>query len=385
MKYTAVVLTTLMVLLVLWQFKLILLLFLLSLFVAAAIRPFTKGLTARGLPQGAAQLLLYGVGIGVTLLVLLLGWDLLLLEMNSVANKAVIEYESLHRRWQAGAAWQQTAVSSLPAPFSVTTDPDAELEELLPAIVNFARATAGAIGGLGLLLVLSVYWSVDQHRFERLWLSLLPAKSRVYTRDSWRRIETAVGSYLRSQTFQSLFVALFLGVGATLTGLAFPLVLACVAALAAFIPLFGGLITAIFAFFLGALHSQWLGLGLAIYTLILFFGVELFIEPRIWPRERRNFFLTMLVIIPLFEAFWVWGLIIAPPLAAALEALIAQAYQAYIAQRETVVKLADLETRYQRLAQNIAQAQETEEERFPPELQNLSERLAKLLSSTATL
>ena len=51
--------------------QLVLLLFVFSLFVAAAIRPFVTTLVKRGVPPGVAQLLLYGIGLGSIMLVLL--------------------------------------------------------------------------------------------------------------------------------------------------------------------------------------------------------------------------------------------------------------------------------------------------------------------------
>ena len=379
MKHTAVVLATLGVLQVLWQFKMLLLLFALSLFVAATIRPYVDRLVARGIPKGLAQLLLYVVGIGGFLLLLVLVGDLLLLELNSAANQAVVQYESFHRRWQEGAIWQQTAVESLPPPFSFANDPGTELGQMLPTIVMITQNLTGAIGGLLLLLVLSVYWSVDQHRFERLWLSLLPAKRRAFARDSWRDMETAVSNYLHNQFIKSFLLALFLGTGAVLAGVTFPLLFAFFAALAALVPLFGGLITAVVAFFLGSMENQWVGITLAVYTLFLFWGLELFIEPNIWQRKRRSFLLTVLVIVPLFEAFGLWGLIVAPPLAAVLETLIGQTYQAYKTQRETVVQFIDLETRYRQLTQKI---ELSENGSIPPELENLTKRLAHVLDSS---
>jgi len=113
MGYTAVVLATLLVLQILWEFRLVVLLFLLSLFVAAAIRPFVNQLTQWGLPRVAAQLLLYVVGIGSLLLLLVLLADTLFMELNILANRIVIEYESVYRAWQEGSAWQQTAASWL--------------------------------------------------------------------------------------------------------------------------------------------------------------------------------------------------------------------------------------------------------------------------------
>ncbi|MBX3057036.1 MAG: AI-2E family transporter [Anaerolineae bacterium] len=218
MKYTAVILTTLTVLLVLWQFKLALLLFVLSLFVAAAIRPFVDGLVARGLPKGAAQLLLYVVGIGGFVLVLLLVGEWWWQELNLAVNQAVVEYESLYRRWQLGAGWQQTAVNLLP-PFTFT---GTELQQVTPTVITITSSLTGTVAGLLVLLALSIYWSVDQSRFERLWLSLLPVKRRAYARDSWREVETAVAGYLRSQTVQKCVGGLLLAVARPLSVLNFP-------------------------------------------------------------------------------------------------------------------------------------------------------------------
>lgn len=377
LKYTAVILSTLMGLLVLWQFKLVLLLLVLSLFIAAAIRPFAERFVIRGLPQGAAQLLLYVVGLGSFVVVLLLAGNSMLQEFNDAANRVVLEYESLHHRWQSGEGWQQTAVSSLPPPFTFADAQETDLEQMAPAAMRLTLGLAGALGAWLLLLALSIYWSVDQHRFERLWLSLLPAQRRAYTRTSWRNVETAVGNYISSQTIQSLLAALLLAAGSVLLGFKYPLLLAFVGALAAFVPLFGGVLTGFFALALGSLAGNTVGAVTAVYTLLVFLGLELVVEPRLWPRKRRSFLLMILVILPLFEALGVWGLLAAPPLAAALEALAGQAYQAYLARRETVVQLDGLEGRYQQLALKVAQA---EDATGSPELKSLNQRLADLLA-----
>jgi predicted PurR-regulated permease PerM len=378
MLYTAVILATLLVLYILWQFRLVLLLFVLSLFVAAAIRPLVSRLTSRGLPRAGAQILLYAAGVGLVLLIFLLLGDRLLMELNILANRVVIEYESIVRRWSEGAAWQQTAVSYLSS-FLFATPEEAELEEMLPTFVIVSQGVATALGGLLLLLALSVYWSADQFRFERLWLSLLPPKRRAYARDSWRQIEQAVGSYLRSQTVQSILAALFLGLGAVAARMDFPILLALLGALASLVPLFGGLVIASLAFGLGYLQGFNLGLGAAAYTLVLFLALEFFVEPRLWPRKRRSFLFIVLLIILLLEAFGLWGLLVAPPLAAALEVVINQTYQVYVKREGTAVQLNDIETRYQQM---LTKANQTEYGDLTPELQNLTKRLATLLANS---
>jgi predicted PurR-regulated permease PerM len=375
MLYTAVVLATLLILYILWQFRLVLLLFILSLFVAAAIRPLAGRLTAWGISKVGAQILLYIVGVGSVLLIFSLLGDRLLMELNILANRAVIEYESIYRRWSAGADWQQTAVSYL-ASFSLAT---AELEEMLPAVVTITQGVAAALGGLMLLLALSVYWSADQYRFERLWLSLLPPKRRAYARDGWCQIERGVGSYLHSQAVQSILAAFFLGLGALAARMDFPILLALLGALAALVPLFGSLMIALLAFGLGSLEGLSLGFGAAAYTLVLLTTLEFFVKPRLWPRKRRSFLFTILLIIPLLEAFGLWGLLVAPPLAAALEVVVGQAYQVYVKREGTAVKLDDIEARYQRM---LIKANHTEYGDLTPELQNLTKRFATLLADS---
>ncbi len=381
MMYTGIVLATLLVLQILWQFRLVLLLLILSLFMAAAIRPFVNHITVWGIPKVAAQLLLYLAGIGLVFFFFFLLGNALILELNIFVNRAVIEYETLYRTWQKGAAWQQTAVSLLSFP-PFSTPQDTQLEEMLPAVVVITRNLMAAVGGLLLLLALSVYWSADQDRFERLWLSLLSPRRRAYARDSWRKIEHAVGSYLRSRTVQSMLAALLLGVGAELANLDFPILLALLGGLATFVPFFGSLIMSVVALGLGSLQSYSIGLGAAAYTLCLFVVLEFFVEPYLWPRQRRSFLLTILLVIPLLEAFGLWGLLVAPPLAAAAEVVIHQAYQAYVRREGTAVKLDDLEARYQQI---LAKANQAEHDDLTPELENFAKRFAVLLTNSRQL
>lgn len=384
MGYTAVILTTLLVLQILWEFRLVVLLFLLSLFVAAAIRPFVNQLTQWGLPRVAAQLLLYVVGIGSLLLLLVLLADTLFMELNILANRIVIEYESVYRAWQEGSTWQQTAASWLDATVPFLRVEEADLEQMLPAVVLLTQNVATAVGGVLLLLVLSVYWSADQYRFERLWLSLLPPRRRATARDSWRDIEHAVGSYLRSQGVQSILAVTFLGMGGALANLDFTLLLALVGGLMAFVPLFGGLLTSAVALTLGSLQSVPLGIGAGSYTFVLFLVLEFFVEPRLWPKaqERRSFLLTILLVLPLLEAVGFWGLLVAPPLAAALEVIIGQVYQSYVRQRGTAVHLDDLNDRFQAM---LIKVNEADYEELTPELKSLSQRLDHLLATSREL
>jgi putative permease len=379
MLYTAVILGTIAVLFLLWQFRFVLLLFILSLSVAAMFRPFIESLMKRGVPRAGAQLLVYlAVAGGLGLFTLVAG-NSVLNELNEAANNSIIDYEQFHRRWDEGAAWQQAIVGRLPQPFALDELRDTELGQMLPSIITVTSGAISLIVAALLILALGLYWSVDQVHFERLWLSLLPAQRRAYARDNWRDMEASIGKYLRSQTAQSLLAALALGITAWLVGYPYPILLALLGAIGAFIPLFGGVLTALLALWLGSSQSTGMAIGIAVYILLVFLFLELFIEPRLWPRERRSFLLTLLIIIPMVDAFGIWGLLAAPLLAAVLETIIRHSYQRILTGRKEKIDLEELITRHGQLASRFTADADGD---LPPELQNLNQRLAALLAES---
>ena len=102
---------------------------------------------------------------------------------------------------------------------------------------------AGAIvSQLLIAVVVSIYWTADRVRFERLWLSLLSPEARALARTQWRAMEAGVGSYLRSELIQCIATGALLTLAYWLIGLPYPFLLAFIAALAWLIPLVGGLI-----------------------------------------------------------------------------------------------------------------------------------------------
>lgn len=379
MTYTAVVLATCAGLYILWLFRLILLLFILSLFVAATVRPLIEWLMAHGIGRTAAQAITYLFLAGGLILFIWLVGDPFINELNHVANQSIIRYESLHRSWQEGPSWQQALTNVLPPPYSPSTGDQTDFGEMLPMIMNVAAGITGLVASLLMLFALSIYWSVDQNRFERLWLSLLPVSRRRYARDIWREIEESAGIYLRSQTVQSILAALALGSVGLLSGYPYPMVLAAVGALSSFVPLFGGLLTALVAFALGSLESMVMAISAGLFTLLVFAVLEFFIEPRLWSREKRSLFLTILVIIPLIDAFGIWGLIAAPLLATISESIIGETFKVMTARQVDSSDLEKISDRHHQVADLLAAEEHGD---LMLELENLSQRLAKLISES---
>src|SRR5690242_17759692 len=114
-RYTVVVLTTLMILILIWQFISAIVLFLLSLAVAAALRPLINSLTGRYVPKRIALGTIYFL---LTAAILSSFWMIgtpLLDELQMATDDSIAAYERAKVEWpQSGTAFQQALAEQLP-------------------------------------------------------------------------------------------------------------------------------------------------------------------------------------------------------------------------------------------------------------------------------
>jgi putative permease len=320
--YTALVLTTLVGVALVWEFRGVLLLFAFSLAIAAALRPLVDRQVERGWPRGLSILLVYGLALG---LVLAIVWSLgptLLAELRLLVDSFVVLYDNLYLAWPQGTAFQQAVVGLLPPPsdlYAAIAGPSGEaiFQQGLGITANVFQAASQLV----IAVFLSLYWAIDQVRFERLWLTLLPAERRARAREIWRSIETGVGAYLRSELAQSLLAGLLLGLGYRLLNLDYPALLALVSALAWLVPWLGVALALIPVVLVSTSAGPLIALLAVLYTILVFVLLELLVEPRLYNRRQYNSLLIVLVMLALGEEFGLVGVLMAPPLAAALQIL----------------------------------------------------------------
>jgi predicted PurR-regulated permease PerM len=380
-SYTIVVLTTLGVLLLLWQFGEVVALFVLSLLITAIVRPIIAWLTQRGMSAAAARAFVFLTLLGSVILLLFLLSGPLVRELQQLTDQLALAYEVTFARWLMGTEWQQALTTRLPGPTELVKDLTGTNGGLLVSILLGATQTVlGAAAGFLLVIALSLYWSSDQDRFERLWLSLLPAGQRVRTRNTWRVIEMAMGDYLRSELVQSVLAALLIGGGMALLGVPYPMVLGLVAGIAWLVPLAGAVVIATMTFVGGYTLTVGIGLLALIYTMVILYLLEFVIEPRLYNRQRYSSFWVILFMWPMAELFGLIGLILAPALAAASQLLMRQLLSPQPNNGQIII-LANLEQRYTELHQLFTHPSE---EPYSPEIGNILERLAQLIQRTKT-
>jgi putative permease len=367
------VMTTLLALTALWQFRIVVIYVLISLVLAATFRPTARD-EARNRMTRFTLPLQYAAGVGILGVLIFLVGRFLLGDLQQLAQELSVQSTWILPAGLEGGWFQRTLNAWLPTPDRLLNAITSQRELVLAAVLGFTTGVGGIIGGFVIILFLSIYWSINQDHFERLWLSLLPAEQRKHARDIGRTIEQDLGAYTRSELIQGLLVILLLGTGYWLLGSPYPTLMAVTGGVAWLIPVVGGGLALILPFFLGLLTSVEASLSMVIYTVVVLIAVQIWVEPRLFTRTFDNPVLTFIILLAMADAFGLLGIIAAPPTSAVVQVL----WKLLVTDRVTptpAVPVVDLKERQQRLRLVIQNLVEPP----PPLVASSMERLTELL------
>jgi len=313
--YGTAVMTTLLTLLILWQFRIAVIYVLISLTLAAAIRPLVQRLVGRVFVIRIAWILLYILVLASFTFLLFLTGKAIVSEIQSISQNASVRDAWLVPSWLEGTTFQKTIFAQIPSPsklFNAVTGEQGQL--VLPTMLGFFQGIGGILSAFFVILFLSIYWSVNQVHFERLWLSLLPSGQRRQARGVWRTIEPDIGAYIRSELIQSILAGMLFGLGSWLIGSPYPALLALVGALACLIPVIGEALALIIVILAGLMTSVQISLFTGLFALLVLVAMRIWIKPRLFNRGWDNPILTVILLIAMADAFGLAGVIVAPPL-----------------------------------------------------------------------
>lgn len=376
------VMTAVLALAVLWQFRVAVIYVLVSLALAATFRPSIKDWSRRKLAMRLAMIVLYVVGLaGFVFLIFFVG-RFAVRDVQQLAQTLSVQGEWRLPAWLEGSSFQKALTQRLPPPsklFEALTGNHGQL--VLPAMLRFTKSIGGVVSGALVILFLSIYWSINQIHFERLWLSLLPPGQRKRARDIWRIIEPNLGAYIRSELIRSFLAALLLGAGYHwLLGSPYPTLLALTGALAWLIPVVGAALAVVLPLFVGLLTSVHLGLLMALYTIVVLVALQVWVEPRLFRHRWYNPILTLVILLALADAFGLLGILIAPPLSAMCLILW---HLLFRSRRASGAKglVSDLKERLARLGATVGEMEEPP----PPLVISSMKRLTDLLERAEPL
>jgi putative permease len=377
-KIGMAVMVTLLALVVLWQFRIAVIYVLISVTLAATLRPLVRRLVGRKLVVRLAWILLYLAALGGFGFLLYWIGKTTINETQQLAGTFSANDQWKLPVWMGRGLFQQTLLASLPPPsilLKAITGIKGEL--VLPTILGLTQGIVGSITTVIVLLLLTLYWIVNQVHFERLWLSLLPSDKRKRARDIWLTIEPDLGAYLRSQIVVSLLAGLLLGLGYWVIGSPYPILLAVLGAIASLIPVVGVVLAAIPPLLLGLLVGAQSGLITVIFTLVVLIALVVWVKPRLFNRRWDNPILTLVILIGFAKAFGLIGIVVAPPISAICQIL----WYLLVVHRVSsgaAAQLSDLKQRQERVRETIDAMEEP-----PPEMVTNSMARLELLIKKA--
>jgi predicted PurR-regulated permease PerM len=375
------VMTTLLALVVAWQFREVVVYVLISLALASAMRPLGARLEGKKLPVRLAWIALYLAALGGLGYMVFATAGGALSEIRLLAESVAEQDAWILPLWLEGSAFQHAVVAQLPPPsvlFEAVTGSEGQL--VLPTLLGLSQGLGSLVSGTVVILLLSIYWGIGQGHFERLWLSLLPSDERKQARDIWRTVEPDLGAYIRSQLLTSLLAGLLLGPGYWLIGSPYPALLALVGALFCLIPVVGAPLAVLTPLLVGLLTSVPLALFTALYALVVVVALGLWVRPWLFNRHWRNPVLTLVLLIALADAFGLVGMVAAPALSVVCQILWSRLVSHPLA-TGSGAQVSDLIQRQERVWATIRALEEPP----PPLVISSMERLGQLIARAQPL
>jgi predicted PurR-regulated permease PerM len=346
------VLTTIMAVVIFWQFRTAVVYVLISLILAASIRPLFTRLIGKRITIRIIWILIYLIVFSGLVYLFIFAVQTAATELQTIAAGVSAQDKWTLLVWSDNKGLQ-SLFQRLPSPsvlFQAVIGNDGEL--LVPALFGIVQGIGGIVAAAAIILVLSVYWSMNQVHFERLWLSILPSDQRKKVRGIWQTIEPDIGAYVRGQILHSILVGITLGLGYWLIGSSSPALLALVGTICSMIPVVGLFLLVFTTLMLGLLTSAQISLFTVLYTIVVLTALGIWVKPRLINRRWDNPILTLVLLIALQDAFGIVGIVIAPPLSVVCQILWSQLIRRRT-KTDSATLLSDLKERMLKLRETV--------------------------------
>lgn len=368
------VMSTLLALATLWQFRIVVIYVLISLLISAAFQPKPRNQFVRRRQTRLQLILRYLSAIALSVMLIYLSARFLANDFDQLVESLTEQSTWLLPAWLQGSSAEQFISTWLPTPNQLLAAFVTQRDVVLSAFLGLTQGLGGALSGFLVIIFLSVYWSFNQSHFERLWLSLLPAPIRKRARYISRAIEFDLGAYTRSEFIQSALGVILLGLGYWLIGSPYPMLLAVTGGLARLVPVIGSTLALLLPFLLGSLTSTPLGVFSILYTALVLVFLQVWVEPRYFKPHQDNPVLTFVILLAMADAFGLLGIVAAPPLSIICQTL----WRFLVAERiavDTGSQVVDLKERHAQLQTAIDDLPGTP----PPLVASSMQRLTDLL------
>ena len=311
----------------LFRFYQVLFILLISIVIGTVIRPLVNWLYQRGLSRIAGVMLVY-----LLLLILLVGflWLLfpLILEQSTTLGREIPDYYRGLRAWMVNYPNQLfMRLGQLLPPSLPNLNPVQQTGEEAVAsagqVLGYLLMTAQVIFVVIVVMLLTLYWTLDGPRMIQAFLLLIPQDQRETIAELISAMESKVGLYVAGQGVLCLVISIMALAAYRLIGLPNALVLALAAGVMEAVPMIGPL--------LGAIPAGLVALSIAPDKLVWVIVATIVIQqlensllvPRIMKKAVGvNPFVTLLALFAFSSLFGLAGALMAIPMAAMIQLVL---------------------------------------------------------------
>lgn len=295
-----------------------------SLLFAVLISYGANGLQNKtGMKYGLALVLVLLLMVGIiVLVVLLIGPSLS--DQIAEMKKAIPEALSSLKQRLEQTSWGQSLLDEIPDdPAKMVGDSSSAVSK----ITSVFSATLGVIANIAIVLVTGIFLAADPALYREGFVRLFPVGQRARMREVLIKCYLTLSSWLMAKFISMAIVGIATGVGLTLMGMPMAWALALIAFLFAFIPNIGPYIALAPAVLIGLMQGN----NMALYVLMLYFGIQIVESYLITPLIEKK----MVSIPPALMLLWqvlmgifagIAGLFLATPVLAACMVLVQELY-----------------------------------------------------------
>jgi predicted PurR-regulated permease PerM len=272
-----VLLTLVLLALALWKMRLVLLLFLLAVVIASAMRPGVEALRRRGIPQGVGIAVHYVALAALVGTLLLFGVPRALSEVQGAISSLPETRAEIHDEASQSTGLRHEILSGLERRLGELPS----REKLVEPGVEVTRAAVEALVGVFFVFAAAAYWISERDRVERVVLAVLPKSKRRVAHETWRLIDLKLGAFVRGQLLLVLLVGTVLSLAFWAIGLPYWLLVGAFAGIVEIVPVIGPLAAGALAIGVGLTVSVTTAVWAGVAVLVVRLAEDYFVMPRV--------------------------------------------------------------------------------------------------------
>lgn len=308
------------------HFRHVLILLLLAIVFATALKPVVEWLNRQGVRWTLAVNVLFSALFLCLLAIGVLAGPTIVREGSEFVKGLPDRYADLRNQLREVHPLGKNVSKAMPAEwpdlFSSSEESSSQPAEATAA-ESPSRILLQVILGVVVVLILSAYWLLQEQRTIQAIVMAAPRQRRAETKSLIEAIDQKVGAYVRGQLLLCVVVGVMSLVGYWIIGLSQPLLLAFIAGLFEAVPMIGPVIGAVPALLVAAATDPTKILGVLAVTIVIQQVENYLLVPRIMDRAVGiHAFVTLLAMIAFGALFGILGAILAIPLAAIVQLIV---------------------------------------------------------------